>query len=183
MSHIEIIFPVFLAATAILGMLAHKKPFSMPPPAGPEALGPMRQITYRQPITPVPNTTPVSLYADRSALRIVAVGTNKIQAIKTIREVRSGIGLAVAKGLLENLPQPLFRDLPAAATECVQSYPALGGVYVVVEPGDKSTSSAELESQASNLACQNHSRQSDVLPESDLGPRKSGIRGKGESLS
>ena len=128
MSHIEVIFPIILACIGVITILASKKPVVMlPPPAGPEALGPMRQMTYTQPITPAPDLTTVSPNAGLCAVRIVAIGTNKIQAIKTIRGCRLGIGLNVAKGLTENLPQPLFRDLPAADAERVRRYLSLGG--------------------------------------------------------
>ena len=190
MPHIEVVLIAVLAALAAAAMLAPKKPIAVPPPAGPEFLGSMRELPYTTPIAHAAESPAVPPEAGPCSVSITAIGPNKIQAIKTVREVRVGVGLAAAKALVENLPQPLFRDLPASDAERVRRFMALGGVSVAVEPNRSSASSyaadtngrSDPHQQVNDLERLAQMRQSGVLTDAEFTRLKAEILGKRESL-
>lgn len=47
-------------------------------------------------------------------------GANKIGAIKAVREVKAGLGLAEAKALVEGAPKPVLEGVPKAEAEAAK---------------------------------------------------------------
>ena len=59
-----------------------------------------------------------------------AAGDKKIQVIKVVRELVSGLGLKEAKDLVESAPKPILEGVPKDAAEAAQAKLAEAGAKV-----------------------------------------------------
>ncbi|MDQ3761097.1 MAG: 50S ribosomal protein L7/L12 [Actinomycetota bacterium] len=68
-----------------------------------------------------PAEAPVAEEKDEFNVVLEAIGEKKIQVIKVVREVVSGLGLKEAKDLVESAPKPLLEGVPRDQAEAAKS--------------------------------------------------------------
>jgi large subunit ribosomal protein L7/L12 len=64
---------------------------------------------------------PVEEEKDEFNVVLEAAGDKKIQVIKVVRELVSGLGLKEAKDLVESAPKPILEGVPKDAAEAAQA--------------------------------------------------------------
>ncbi len=64
---------------------------------------------------------PVAEEKDEFNVVLEAIGEKKIQVIKVVREVVSGLGLKEAKDLVESAPKPLLEGVPKDQAEAAKT--------------------------------------------------------------
>ena len=64
---------------------------------------------------------PVEEEKDEFNVVLEAAGEKKIQVIKVVRELVSGLGLKEAKDLVESAPKPILEGVPKEAAEAAQA--------------------------------------------------------------
>jgi large subunit ribosomal protein L7/L12 len=64
---------------------------------------------------------PVAEEKDEFTVVLEAIGEKKIQVIKVVREIVSGLGLKEAKDLVESAPKPLLEGVPKDQAEAAKS--------------------------------------------------------------
>jgi large subunit ribosomal protein L7/L12 len=64
---------------------------------------------------------PVEEEKDEFNVVLEAAGDKKIQVIKVVRELVSGLGLKEAKDLVESAPKPILEGVPKEAAEAAQA--------------------------------------------------------------
>ena len=64
---------------------------------------------------------PVEEEKDEFNVVLEAAGEKKIQVIKVVRELVSGLGLKEAKDLVESAPKPILEGVPKDAAEAAQA--------------------------------------------------------------
>ena len=64
---------------------------------------------------------PVAEEKDEFNVVLEAIGEKKIQVIKVVREVVSGLGLKEAKDLVESAPKPVLEGVPKDQAEAAQT--------------------------------------------------------------
>ena len=64
---------------------------------------------------------PVAEEKDEFNVVLEAAGEKKIQVIKVVRELVSGLGLKEAKDLVESAPKPILEGVPKEAAEAAQA--------------------------------------------------------------
>src|SRR6185436_16487444 len=64
---------------------------------------------------------PVEEEKDEFNVVLDAAGDKKIQVIKVVRELVSGLGLKEAKDLVESAPKPILEGVPKEAAEAAQA--------------------------------------------------------------
>ena len=73
---------------------------------------------------------PVEEEKDEFNVVLEAAGEKKIQVIKVVRELVSGLGLKEAKDLVESAPKPILEGVPKDAAEAAQKKLADAGAKV-----------------------------------------------------
>jgi large subunit ribosomal protein L7/L12 len=68
-----------------------------------------------------PAETPVVEEKDEFNVVLEAIGEKKIQVIKVVREVVSGLGLKEAKDLVESAPKPILEAVPKDQAEAAKT--------------------------------------------------------------
>ena len=70
-----------------------------------------------------PAAAPAEVAEDKDEFNVVleAAGEKKIQVIKVVRELVSGLGLKEAKDLVESAPKPILEGVPKEAAEAAQA--------------------------------------------------------------
>jgi large subunit ribosomal protein L7/L12 len=64
---------------------------------------------------------PAAEEKDEFTVVLEAIGEKKIQVIKVVREIVSGLGLKEAKDLVESAPKPLLEGVPKDQAEAAKS--------------------------------------------------------------
>jgi large subunit ribosomal protein L7/L12 len=64
---------------------------------------------------------PAAEEKDEFTVVLEAIGEKKIQVIKVVREIVSGLGLKEAKDLVESAPKPLLEGVPRDQAEAAKS--------------------------------------------------------------
>jgi large subunit ribosomal protein L7/L12 len=70
-----------------------------------------------------PAAAPAEVAEEKDEFNVVleAAGEKKIQVIKVVRELVSGLGLKEAKDLVESAPKPILEGVPKEAAEAAQA--------------------------------------------------------------
>ncbi len=70
-----------------------------------------------------PAAAPAEVVEEKDEFNVVleAAGEKKIQVIKVVRELVSGLGLKEAKDLVESAPKPILEGVPKEAAEAAQA--------------------------------------------------------------
>ena len=70
-----------------------------------------------------PAAAPAEVAEEKDEFNVVleAAGDKKIQVIKVVRELVSGLGLKEAKDLVESAPKPILEGVPKEAAEAAQA--------------------------------------------------------------
>jgi large subunit ribosomal protein L7/L12 len=70
-----------------------------------------------------PAAAPAEVAEEKDEFNVVleAAGEKKIQVIKVVRELVSGLGLKEAKDLVESAPKPILEGVPKDAAEAAQA--------------------------------------------------------------
>jgi large subunit ribosomal protein L7/L12 len=84
------------------------------------------EVTAAAPVAvaagPAAAAAPVEAVEEKDEFNVVleAAGEKKIQVIKVVRELVSGLGLKEAKDLVESAPKPILEGVPKDAAEAAQ---------------------------------------------------------------
>ena len=72
---------------------------------------------------PAAGAAPAEAAEEKDEFNVVleAAGDKKIQVIKVVRELVSGLGLKEAKDLVESAPKPILEGVPKEAAEAAQA--------------------------------------------------------------
>jgi large subunit ribosomal protein L7/L12 len=72
---------------------------------------------------PAAGAAPAEVAEEKDEFNVVleAAGEKKIQVIKVVRELVSGLGLKEAKDLVESAPKPILEGIPKDAAEAAQA--------------------------------------------------------------
>jgi large subunit ribosomal protein L7/L12 len=79
---------------------------------------------------PAAEAAPAAEEKDEFNVVLEAAGDKKIQVIKVVRELVSGLGLKEAKDLVESAPKPILEGVPKDAAEAAQKKLADAGAKV-----------------------------------------------------
>ncbi len=75
---------------------------------------------------------PVEPEQDEFTVTLTAAGERKVQVIKAVRELVSGLGLKEAKDLVESAPRPIVEGVPREAADAVVAKLEAVGASVAV---------------------------------------------------
>jgi len=83
------------------------------------------EVTAAAPVAaaagPAAAAAPVEEEKDEFNVVLEAAGEKKIQVIKVVRELVSGLGLKEAKDLVESAPKPILENAPKEAAEAAKA--------------------------------------------------------------
>jgi large subunit ribosomal protein L7/L12 len=93
------------------------------------------EVTAAAPVAvaaPGAAAAPAEVAEEKDEFNVVleAAGDKKIQVIKVVRELVSGLGLKEAKDLVESAPKPILEGIPKDAAEAAQKKLADAGAKV-----------------------------------------------------